>query len=162
MLLVTANNGKAKPNIVKTQIFLAFARPLDFDSMRLNLPMLLAAVILFMVEVLIATQLKHYHFIRAYFGDFLVVILVYCTVLAFWKVEPKRLAVGVFIFACCIELAQLFKLADVLELTGAARIILGTSFSWHDILMYTAGCIVAWYLDSYWLRKCSVKKLTRG
>ena len=38
--------------------------------------MLLAAIGLFIVEVIIATKLNDYHFIRAYFGDFLVVIAV--------------------------------------------------------------------------------------
>ena len=111
--------------------------------------MLLAALVLFIVEVIIATKLNHYSFIRAYFGDFLVVILVYCVVLAVWDIEPKRLAIGVFIFACSIEIAQLFKLADHLELTSATRIILGTSFSLHDILMYAAGCLTAYGLDTY-------------
>lgn len=109
--------------------------------MRLNLPMLLAALLLFAIEVVIATQLNHAFFIRAYFGDFLVVILVYCAIAACFQIEPQRLALGVFIFACSIELAQLFKLADLLKLTGTARIILGTSFSWVDILMYALGCL---------------------
>lgn len=64
--------------------------------MRLNLPMLFAAIALFVIEVIIATKLNHYTFIRAYFGDFLVVILVYCAVKAFWNVEAMRLAIGVF------------------------------------------------------------------
>ncbi|WP_298608951.1 DUF2809 domain-containing protein [uncultured Thiothrix sp.] len=111
--------------------------------------MFIAASLLFLGEVLIATKLKDYHFIRAYFGDFLVVILVYCSVLAFWKLEPKRLALGVFIFACLIEIAQFFQLADRLELTGAARIMLGTSFSWEDILMYALGCLSVYVLVKY-------------
>lgn len=116
--------------------------------MRLNLPMLLAAIALFVVEVIIATKLNGYHFIRAYFGDFLVVILVYCAVKAFWNVEPKRLAIGVFAFAVAVELAQLFRLADVLQLTGWARVVLGTSFSFHDLLMYAAGCVAVWWVDT--------------
>ena len=62
--------------------------------MRFHLPLFIAASLLFLVEVLIATQFKHYHFIRAYFGDFLVVILVYCTLAAFWQFEgpPAELA----------------------------------------------------------------------
>ncbi|HRJ53419.1 MAG TPA: DUF2809 domain-containing protein [Candidatus Thiothrix moscowensis] len=116
--------------------------------MRLNLPMLIAAIILFVVEVIIATKLNHYHFIRAYFGDFLVVILVYCAVKAFWKVEATRLAIGVFVFAVAVELAQLFRVADTLQLTGWARVVVGTSFSFHDILMYAAGCLVIWWLDT--------------
>lgn len=58
-----------------------------------------------MLEMLIVTKLKRDHFIRDYFGDFLVAILVYCSVLAFWKLEPKLLALDVFIFTCLIEVA---------------------------------------------------------
>ncbi|MBU0655142.1 MAG: DUF2809 domain-containing protein [Gammaproteobacteria bacterium] len=107
----------------------------------------LAAIALFFIEVIIATKLNGYHFIRAYFGDFLVVILVYCAVKVFWNVEPKRLAIGVFAFAVAVELAQLFRLADVLHLTGWARVVLGTSFSFHDLLMYAAGCVMVWWVD---------------
>ncbi|MEB4593523.1 DUF2809 domain-containing protein [Candidatus Thiothrix sp. Deng01] len=125
--------------------------------MRLHLPWLLAAIALFAVEAIIATKLNHLHFIRAYFGDFLVVMLVYCAVKAFWNVEAKRLALGVFVFACTVELAQLFRLADVLHLTGWARVVLGTSFSVHDILMYAAGCLGIWWLDT----RCAVIKAKR-
>ncbi|MBJ6610240.1 MAG: DUF2809 domain-containing protein [Candidatus Thiothrix moscowensis] len=116
--------------------------------MHLNLPMLFAAIALFVIEVIIATKLNDYTFIRAYFGDFLVVILVYCAVKAFWKVEATRLAIGVFAFAVAVELAQLFRVADTLQLTGWARVVVGTSFSFHDILMYAAGCLVIWWLDT--------------
>ena len=110
--------------------------------------MLLAALALFIVEVIIATKLNHYLFIRAYFGDFLVVILVYCAVKAFWNVKPKRLAIGVFAFSLAVELAQLFRVADVLQLTGWARVVVGTSFSFHDVLMYAVGCVVVWWVNT--------------
>ena len=116
--------------------------------MRLNLTMLFAAIALFVIEAIIATKLNDYTFIRAYFGDFLVVILVYCAVKAFWDVEPKRLAIGVFAFSLAVELAQLFRVADVLQLTGWARVVVGTSFSFHDVLMYAAGCIAVWWVDA--------------
>ena len=113
--------------------------------------MLLAALALFIVEVIIATKLNHYLFIRAYFGDFLVVILLYCAVKSVWTVEAKRLAINVFILATLIEIAQYFQIADKLQLTGWARVVVGTSFSFHDLIMYAAGCLTAWWLDSYWL-----------
>ena len=116
--------------------------------MRLNFPMLFTAIALFVIEVIIATKLNHYHFIRAYFGDFLVVILVYCAVKAFWNVEATRLAIGVFAFAVVVELAQLLRVSDVLQLTGWARVVVGTSFSFHDVLMYATGCIVVWWVDT--------------
>ena len=118
------------------------------EQVRFKLPMLLAAIALFVIEVIIATKLNHYHFIRAYFGDFLVVILVYCAVKAFWNVEATRLAIGVFAFATAVELAQLFRVADALQLTGLARVVVGTSFSFHDLLMYAAGCVVVYWLDT--------------
>ena len=116
--------------------------------MRLNLPMLFAAIALFVIEAIIDTKLNDYTFIRAYFGDFLVVILVYCAVKAFWDVEPKRLAISVFAFSLAVELAQLFRVADVLQLTGWARVVVGTSFSFHDVLMYAAGCVTVWWVDA--------------
>lgn len=123
--------------------------------MRLNLTMLFAAIALFVIEVIIATKLNDYTFIRAYFGDFLVVILVYCAVKAFWNVEATRLAIGVFAFAVVVELAQLFHVADVLQLTGWARVVVGTSFSFHDVLMYAAGCVTVWWVDNTtMLRHC--------
>ena len=116
--------------------------------MRLNLSMVFAAIAWFVIEVIIATKLNHYTFIRAYFGDFLVVMLVYCAVKAFWDVEATRLAIGVFAFAVAVELAQLFRVADVLQLTGWARVVVGTSFSFHDVLMYAVGCVVVWWVDT--------------
>ena len=122
--------------------------------MRLNLTMLFAAITLFFIEVIIATKLNDYTFIRAYFGDFLVVILVYCAVKAFWDVEAIRLAIGVFAFAMVVELAQLFRVAEVLQLTGWARVVVGTGFSFHDVLMYAAGCIVVWWVDMHLNARC--------
>lgn len=124
--------------------------------MRLNLPMLFAAIALFVIEVIIATKLNDYTFIRAYFGDFLVVILVYCAVKALWNVEAMRLAIGMFAFAVVVELAQLFRVADVLQLTGWARVVVGTSFSFHDVWMYAAGCFVVWWVDNYFEKKASI------
>lgn len=110
----------------------------------------LAAITLFIVEVIIATRLNDYHFIRAYFGDFLVVILLYCMAKALYDFDPKRLAIGIFLFAVSVEVAQYFRIADVLQLTGWARVVVGTSFSFHDVLMYAAGCLTVYWVDSHW------------
>ena len=114
--------------------------------MRLNLPMLFAAIALFVIEVIIATKLNDYTFIRAYFGDFLVVILLYCMAKAVYDFDPKRLAIGIFVFSAGVEVAQYFRIADALQLTGWARVVVGTSFSFHDLLMYAAGCGMVYFL----------------
>lgn len=108
----------------------------------------LAALTLFIVEVIIATKLNGYHFIRAYFGDFLVVILLYCMVKAVYDFDAKRLAIGIFAFSVIEEVAQYFRIADVLQLRGWARVVVGTSFSFDDVLMYAAGCGVVYWVDS--------------
>ncbi len=108
------------------------------------------ALLLLGIEVIIATHFNNSFFIRAYFGDFLVVILLYYLLQALHDFPPKRLALSIFIFACFVETAQYFQLADHLHLTGIARILVGTSFSWIDILMYAAGCLSSYYLDNYW------------
>ena len=118
--------------------------------------MFILAVALFAIEVFIATQLNGYPFIRAYFGDFLVVILLYCAIKSVWEIDAKYLAINVFIFATLLEIAQYFQIADKLQLTGWARIVVGTNFSFHDLIMYAAGCITAWWLDSYWISKSHV------
>lgn len=115
--------------------------------------MLFLTVALFVIEVFIATQLNSYPFIRAYFGDFLVVILLYCAIKTVWEVDAKYLAINVFIFATVLEIGQYFQIADQLHLTGWARIAVGTNFSFHDLIMYAAGCITAWWLDVYWLNR---------
>ncbi|MCK5918776.1 MAG: DUF2809 domain-containing protein [Cocleimonas sp.] len=105
------------------------------------------AISLFITEIIIATKLNHYHFIRHYLGDFLVVILLYFMVKAVINVRGKPLAISIFIFATLLEISQYFHLADRLELAqgGVARIVIGTSFSMLDLVMYALGCIVVYY-----------------
>lgn len=98
--------------------------------------------------MLIATKGAGLSFVRGELGDFLVVILVYAAAKAVRRSLPRTpLALGVFAFACAIEGAQALKLADVLGLTGVARVVLGTTFQWADVAMYALGCVTVWALD---------------
>jgi len=65
------------------------------------------AVLFFLIEVLIAKYL-HTGFIRAYGGDFLVVILIYCVVKSFIKGEVLTTAISVLLFAYAVEISQYF------------------------------------------------------
>jgi hypothetical protein len=117
--------------------------------MQQRLVYLVMTISLFIIEYLIATVWNHNHFVRAYWGDFLVVILLYTFIKIFWNIAPKVLALSIFIFSVFVEIAQYFHLADHLQLTegSIARIVVGTSFSWIDILMYALGCLVIYLLD---------------
>jgi lysozyme len=121
---------------------------------------LLISLGLLLVEFIIATQLTEIVWIRAFFGDFLVVILLYTLVKSVINLAPKPLALGIFGFACLVEFAQYFKIADVLQLTGWARTIVGTSFSGYDILMYGLGCVTIYGLDRYVIPRFVSLRLT--
>jgi len=104
---------------------------------------------LFAVEVLIATKLAHWTFVRWSLGDVLATAWLYCAVLALGDVPRRALALGVFVFACLLEFAQGLQLAQALGLDRGSvlRILLGDSFSWSDIACYLVGTLVALSLD---------------
>lgn len=83
----------------------------------------------------------HDNFIRPYVGDVLVTVLLCCLCRAiFPHFSP---ALSVFLFAVAVEWTQWLGLVEMLGLQGTIfAIILGTSFSWIDILCYGAGCLL--------------------
>jgi hypothetical protein len=113
-----------------------------------NLKYFIATVILFITELLIALYV-HDNIIRPYIGDLLVVILIYCFVKSFFNFSAKNTAIGVLIFAYATEIMQYFHVVNLLGLQHSriARIIIGTSFSWEDILVYTAGIIIVLLIE---------------
>lgn len=100
-------------------------------------------VLLFVIEILIAKYI-HDDFIRPYIGDLLVVILIYCFVKSFFNINAIQASIAVLLFAYFIEMLQYFKLVNLLGLqqNKIACIIIGTSFSWIDMLMYTIGILI--------------------
>ncbi len=111
------------------------------------------ALAIFVLEVLVATRLAHIRFVRGSVSDFLVVPLICFAIQAFRRVEPATLSVGVFLFACAVEVAQYFHLAEVLGLPagGILYILLGNSFSPMDLLMYLLGAVAAFVVDERFL-----------
>lgn len=103
----------------------------------------LLAVLLFLIEVLIALFL-HDRFIRPYVGDLLVVMLLYCTLKAFFKINVIPAAVVVLLFAYLLEFLQYINILDLLKLkrNTVTAIVLGSDFDWADMLAYTVGIIV--------------------
>lgn len=100
------------------------------------------AIMIFLTEIGIALYL-HDNFIRPYFGDFLVIILIYCaiqSVVAFSKLTAATIAL---LFCYVVELAQYLHLLDTLGLQQSKplNIVLGSSFSWSDMFAYTVGFI---------------------
>lgn len=102
-----------------------------------------AALVLLIFEVMIGLWV-HDGFVRPYLGDVLVVILLYCIVQTFFKLKVWPVVLGVFLLACLVEVGQHYGLVYKLDLHqyGLARIVMGTTFSWSDILAYAVGCMM--------------------
>ena len=105
-------------------------------------------------EILIAVFV-HDGFVRPYLGDFLVVILIYCFVRAFTTVPVIWSCVLVLLFAYFIEMTQYFGLSGRLGLRpgSVGYVVLGNSFSWQDIMIYTAGMLFAWITEKWRIKK---------
>ena len=72
-------------------------------------------ILLLFVEVMIALFVND-QIIRPFVGDFLVVILLYCLVKAFFKTSINSTAIGVLIFAYIVEGLQYLHIAKLLGL----------------------------------------------
>lgn len=112
------------------------------------------AILLFLVEIGIAVFV-HDSFVRPYLGDVLVVILMYCFFKSFLKLPVFKVAIFVLVFSFIIEYLQYLNIVDMLglEKSKIARTIIGTSFSWIDLLTYIAGILIVLIIEKYWLKK---------
>jgi hypothetical protein len=106
--------------------------------------------VVFLIEVGIAVFIDD-NFIRPYFGDFLVVVLLYCAVRSVLQIPTAIAAFGVLIFSYIIETAQYvnfvaeFGLAD----SKIANVVLGNSFAWADIWAYTGGFLAVLVVEHF-------------
>jgi nitrogen fixation/metabolism regulation signal transduction histidine kinase len=58
-------------------------------------------LILLLIEIFIGVYVRD-SFVRPFLGDVLVVILVYCFIQSFRKIQPVKAMAGVFVFACVV------------------------------------------------------------
>ena len=106
-----------------------------------------AAALVLAAEICIAKFVQR-GFIRWYLGDVLAVLGVWSFVRIFMPEGCKLLPIWVFLFALCIELAQLANVLGVLGIESAfLRTWLGGSFDWKDIVCYAAGCLIAFLIE---------------
>lgn len=110
---------------------------------RLNAAYAGLAASLLLLELLIA-RFAHDRFIRPYAGDFLVTILLYCLVQSAGRRPVGRALTGALLFSYMVELGQYFHLVARLGLAHSqvARLVLGSAFSWADMLAYTLGALL--------------------
>lgn len=117
-------------------------------QIRFSLKSFLIFLSIFVIEVIIALFVND-KIIRPYLGDVLVVIMIYYFIKSFIQTRSVYLIISVLLFAYAIETGQYFQLVEVLGLQDnkLMRIIIGSSFSWGDILAYTIGGAVCYLID---------------
>ncbi len=118
---------------------------------------LFLTIIIFLIEVFIALFVKD-SFIRPFFGDFLATILVYTFLMIFSTKESFfKVAILSLLISYLVEFLQYFRFVHITGLSEhkILSVILGTSFSWWDILAYTAGFlfILFWEFRTYKIAK---------
>ncbi len=126
--------------------------------LKFNKNYFVCAALLFLIEVFIAIYIKD-DFIRPYFGDFLVVILLYSFIKSFIQLSVVKTAVPVLLFSYFIETLQYFNIVSKLGLKESeiANIIIGNYFTWTDIVAYTLGIFFVLMFESIRLKTISSK-----
>ena len=116
-------------------------------------------VFLFLLETAIALFV-HDNFIRPYFGDFLVVMLLYCFLKSFLNVSVWAAAGLVLLFSFAIETAQYFNMVEKLGLQHykIAKVVLGNSFAWMDLLAYVLGILAVISIEKFTLKRENKKQ----
>ena len=106
------------------------------------------AIIIFLIEVFIALFI-HDEIIRPHVGDLLVVILIYSFLRSFLNFSAWTIAISTLLFSYMVEILQYFKIVERLGLQNSkfARTIIGTSFSWIDIVAYTIGVAIVLLIE---------------
>ena len=104
--------------------------------------------ILLLAEILIALFVND-RFIRPFFGDVLVTLLLCCLCRIAFPKGMKALPVYVFLFATAVEITQYFDLVALLgwENNKLLSTLMGRTFSFPDILCYAAGCLSFYFID---------------
>src|SRR5687768_9331179 len=113
-------------------------------------------ILIFVTEVLIALFV-HDNFFRPYVGDVLVVILIYCLLKSFLRLPVFTAPIVVLIFAFTVEFLQYLNIVERLGLENSkiARIVIGTSFSWMDMISYVVGIAIVLVIERYLFRRRS-------
>jgi hypothetical protein len=107
-------------------------------KIKFNKTYFILTLLLFITELCI---LYTKGFIRHTFGDFLVVIFLYCFLKSFISISYIKAALLILCFSFAIELIQLTSFLTYFNLKDSkiAKTIFGATFSVQDLLAYSLG-----------------------
>jgi Protein of unknown function (DUF2809) len=106
------------------------------------------SIVLLGIEIFIALFIQD-RLVRPVVGDMLVVILIFSICRSVIKANNFWLAFCVLAFSFAVEIGQYFNLISILGLQSfeLARIIIGTTFDFHDLLAYSAGILLIFIIE---------------
>jgi hypothetical protein len=133
-----------------TKISIAFCnyKLLNLLPMTINFKNLFIFLIILIIEILIALYIKG-GFIRHVFGDYLVVLMLYYFFRSFIKLKPIYTALLTLCIAYIIEFLQFINIIEILNIKQhtVTTLILGTTFSIHDLIAYTLGFLTIIFIE---------------
>ena len=129
-------------------------RDSGMSNAKLRLIYGICAALLLLTEVCIG-RFVHDAFIRPYFGDVLVGILIWCVIRVILPRRPAYLSPIVLGFCFLTEFVQLLHPADLLPAASSPllRILLGNTFSVTDLVCYTCGLFPLFWVEHLLIRK---------
>lgn len=109
----------------------------------------------FTLCIIIVLFFGDFPIIRGFVGDMLIMLFLYTGIKIFVDIQPLKLCLSLLIFAFGVEFLQLLNIVKVLglEQNKAARIIIGNTFDPKDLLAYTFGIVLTYWLESIIFKK---------
>ena len=107
--------------------------------------------ILLLSILILIVMFVHDEFIRPFVGDVLAVFWIYFVLKSFIKASNYELAHYVLLIAFSVEIAQFYELINILGLQDnqIARIVMGSTFDWFDLLAYGVGWAIIVMSEAY-------------
>jgi hypothetical protein len=127
----------------------------SLPRMRKKLIYVSLSLFLFILCILIVVLFSSNSFIRGFLGDAVIVMLLFCGAKSLRDFDSLWLCVGITIFAYLIEFSQYLKIIPLLgfQENFFTRIVFGSVFDPLDLLAYTIGGIIIYFLDIFIIKK---------
>jgi hypothetical protein len=118
-----------------------------------NRNFLIIALIILCIEIGIALGVRD-QLIRPLVGDVLATALLYSIFRGLFPWSKRKVTFATGLIAVLIEVGQALSLIEHLGLEqwAVARVVLGTSFDWKDLVAYAIGIYLMWVFDARILR----------
>ena len=121
----------------------------------------LGGALLFTVALGLLSRKLHLHFSLwdKSLGDVLYAVAAYLVLaLARPRWSTRRVAGWSLLFCLAVETFQLTPIPMRLSGNPVLRLLLGTTFAWHDVACYFVGVGLIWAIDQAWLRPAVLRE----